>query len=331
MDELDRRIVAALIAHPRASWPAVGRAVNASEATVSRRAARILSSERVHVAASMDVLATGRGVPVFVRVRCEPGSAVSVANALTAWPNVRFVSLVSGAADCLVELVALDRTDLLELTMLRLPQLQGVRSTSSEVLLRRFTTGVGWNPGILDPATVAALRSERIDRWERAHPTALAPPLTKVDEALATALAEDGRMRWRELASRASVVEHTARARVEAMCRSGVLRLRTVVEPEAIGLPVTAFLWLRVDPHRVDAVAEELASHPAVLLLCATAGEHTMCGEVALAEYSDLHRFLTGTLGAIAGIRDVDVTLGLRTLKRASIIRPWFPGSTPAD
>jgi DNA-binding Lrp family transcriptional regulator len=331
MDELDRRIVAALIAHPRASWPAVGRAVNASEATVSRRAARILSSERVHVAASMDVLATGRGVPVFVRVRCEPGSAVSVANALTAWPSVRFVSLVSGAADCLVELVAVDRTDLLELTMLRLPQLRGVRSTSSEVLLRRFTTGVGWNPGILDPATVAALRSERIDRWERAHPTALAPPLTKVDKALATALAEDGRMRWRELAGRAGVVEHTARARVETMCRSGALRLRTVVEPEALGLPVTAFLWLRVDPHRVDAVAEELASHPAVLLLCATAGEHTMCGEVAVAEYSDLHRFLTGTLGAIAGIRDVDVTLGLRTLKRASIIRPWFPGSTPAD
>jgi DNA-binding Lrp family transcriptional regulator len=150
-----------------------------------------------------------------------------------------------------------------------------------------------------------------------------------VDEALATALAEDGRMRWRELAGKAGVVEHTARARVENMCRSGALRLRTVVEPETLGFPVTAFLWLRVDPHRVDAVAEELASHPAVLLLCATAGEHTMCGEVAVAEYSDLHRFLTGTLGAIAGIRDVDVTLGLRTLKRASIIRPWFPVSTP--
>jgi hypothetical protein len=30
MDELDLRVVAALIAHPRASWPTVARAVNAS-------------------------------------------------------------------------------------------------------------------------------------------------------------------------------------------------------------------------------------------------------------------------------------------------------------
>jgi DNA-binding Lrp family transcriptional regulator len=330
MDELDLRILAALIAYPRASWPAVASAVNASEATVSRRATRILSSERVHVAATLDVLATGRGVPVFVRVRCEPAKSVSVANALTGWPSVRFVSLVSGAADCLVELVATDRNDLLDLTLLRLPELDGVTGSSSEVVLRRFTTGVGWDPGLLDPATVAALRADRFDRWDRAQPTELAPPLTEVDEVLAGALAEDGRMRWRELAARAGVMESTARRRVQNLCRSGALRLRTVVEPEALGLPVTAFLWLRVDPRRVDAVADELARHPAVLLLCATAGEHTMCGEVAVAEYSDLHRFLTGTLGAIAGIRDVDVTLGLRTLKRASIIRPWFPDTAPA-
>jgi DNA-binding Lrp family transcriptional regulator len=325
MDELDLRVVAALIAHPRASWQAVGRAVNASEATVSRRAGRILASERVHVAATLDVLAIGRGVPVFVRVRCEPAKSVAVANALTGWPSVRFVSLVSGAADCLVELVAADHNDLLELTLLRLPKLDGVIGSSSEVVLRRFTTGVGWDPGLLEPEAVATLRASRFDRWDRAQPTELAPPLSEVDEMLVAALAEDGRMRWRELAARAGIMESTARRRVENMCRSGALRLRTVVEPEMLGLPVTAFLWLRVDPHRVDAVAEELTRHPEVMLLCATAGEHMMCGEVAVAEYSDLHRFLTGTLGGIAGIRDVDVTLGLRTLKRASIVRPWFP------
>ncbi|MDT7727595.1 MAG: hypothetical protein QOI21_4171 [Actinomycetota bacterium] len=326
MDELDLRVVAALIAHPRASWPTVAKAVNASEATVSRRAARILSSELVHVAATLDVLATGRGVPVFVRVRCEPAKTVSVANALTGWSSVRFVSLVSGAADCLVELVATDRNDLLDLTLVRLPELDGVIGSSSEVVLRRFTTGVGWDPGLLDAEAVAALRADRFDRWDRAQPTELAPPLTEVDEVLVAALAEDGRMRWRELATRAGIMESTARRRVENLCLTGALRLRTIVEPETLGLPVTAFLWLRVDPRRVDAVAEELARHPAVLLLCATAGEHTMCGEVAVAEYSDLHRFLTGTLGGIAGIRDIDVTLGLRTLKRASIVRPWFPG-----
>jgi DNA-binding Lrp family transcriptional regulator len=332
LDALDRRIVAALVIHPRATWPEIGRAVNASEATVSRRAARILSSGEVHVSATLDVFATGRGVPVFIRIRCRAGKATEVANTLATWPNVRFVTLVSGASDCLAEVVVGDREDLLTLTMVQLPSVDGVVGSSSEVVLCRFATGVGWNPRLLEPAAVEALRATRTDRWDQAHPVALAPPLSDVDEKIAAALTENSRISWKELADRAGVMQSTVRRRATNLFRSGALRLRTVVEPEALGLPVTTFLWLRVDPRRVNDVVNRLTGHPAVLLLAATAGEHNMCAEVAVARYEDLHSFLTGTMGALDAVRDVDVTLGLRTLKRASIVRPWFPRSsaTPA-
>lgn len=325
IDPLDRRIITALLLGPRATWPLVARAINASEATVARRAARLLDQKTIHIAASLDILATGRGIPVFVRVRCRPGKAVDVANALTSWPNIRYVALISGFADCLVEIVALDNDDLLRLTLLDLPRVEGVEGSSSAIVLKRFTTGVSWNPGLLDTRAAAMLRADRPDRWDRAQPETPAPALTDVDEALAAALAKDGRMRWRDLAARAGVMESTARRRAARLFGGGALRLRTVVEPATLGLAVTAFLWLRVDAGRVDEVARHLAGHPAVVLLSATAGEHNMYGEVAVARHADLHDLLTVTLGAIPGIRDVDVTLGLRTLKRASIVRPWFP------
>lgn len=329
MMDLDHRIITALLLSPRAGWPAVARAVNASEATVSRRAAKLFAAGTVHVTASLDILATRRGVPVFVRVRCRPGKAVDVANALTAWPNVRYVALVSGFADCLIEIVATDNDDLLRLTLLELPRLDGVDGSSSEVVLRRFTTGVRWDPGLLDRPAVAALRAQRPDRWDVAHPKAESPALSELDETLAGVLAVDGRMRWRDLAARVGVMESTARRRVTAMFDNGALKLRTVVEPARIGRPITAFLWLRADPGRVDEIAGQLVGHPAVLLLSATAGEHNIYGEVALARHADLHGFLTTTVGAIEGIRDVDITLGLRTLKRASIVDPWFPTAGP--
>lgn len=331
MDALDRRIVAALVLSPRAGWPAIAEAVHASEATVSRRATRLFGEEVVHVAATLDVLATERGVPVFVRVRCRPGRALDVANALTEWPSVRYVALVSGFADCLIEIVATGNDDLLRLTLVDLPRLDGVEGSSSVVVLRRYTTGVGWDPGLLTASAVALLRSQRPDRWDRAQPESTVPPLTETDESLVAALAGDGRMRWRDLAAWAGVMESTARRRVGAMFTNGALRLRAVVEPAALGLPVTAFIWLRVDLDKVDAVARRLAAHPAVLLLSATAGEHNVYGEVAVAGHADLHGFLTEQLGAIPGIRDIDVTLGLRTLKRASIVRPWFPDATDPD
>jgi DNA-binding Lrp family transcriptional regulator len=232
--------------------------------------------------------------------------------------------------DCLVEIVVTDRADLLTLTMVQLPQVDGVVGSSSEVVLCRFATGVGWNPQLLDPPAVAALRSGRMDRWDQAQPSSPAPELSAVDERLALALTENSRIRWGELAERVGVMQSTARRRATNLFRSGALRLRTVVEPEALGLPVTTFLWLRVDPGRVNVVAQQLAGHPAVLLLASTAGEHNMCAEVAVARYEDLHAFLTRTMGALDGIRDVDVTLGLHTLKRASIVRPWFPGAAGA-
>lgn len=331
MDALDRRIVAALVLSPRAAWPSVAATVNASEATVARRAGRLFAAGVVHVAATLDVLATSRGVPVFVRVRCRPGRTLTVANALTEWVSVRYVALVSGSADCLIEVVATDNDDLLRLTLVDLPRLDGVDGSSSVVVLRRYTTGVGWDPGLLPPSAVAVLRALRPDRWDRAQPESTVPTLSETDEALVIALAEDGRMRWRDLAARAGVMESTARRRVAAMFGNGALRLRAVVEPEVLGLPVTAFIWLRVDPGKVDAVARRLSAHPSVLLLCATVGEHNVYGEVAAAGHAQLHAFLTETLGAIPGIRDIDVTLGLRTLKRASIVHPWFPDSSTPD
>ncbi|HEY3682685.1 MAG TPA: Lrp/AsnC family transcriptional regulator [Streptosporangiaceae bacterium] len=331
MDALDRRIVAALLLSPRAGWPVIAAAVNASEATVSRRAARLLADRTVHATGTLDVLATGRGVPVFVRIRCRPGTAVEVANALTEWPTVRYVALVSGFADCLIEIVATDNDDLLRQTLVELPRIEGVQGSSSVVVLRRYTTGVSWDPGLLPAEAVTALRAQRPDRWDRAQPESAAPALTHTDEALVAALADDGRMRWRDLAARAGVMESTARRRVGALFTGGALRLRTVVEPATLGLRVTAFIWLRVDPGKVDQVARRLATHPAVLLLSATAGEHNIYGEIALADHAELHRFLSDHLGAITGIRDLDVTLGLRTLKRASIVNPWFPTDTAPD
>jgi hypothetical protein len=53
--------------------------------------------------------------------------------------------------------------------------------------------------------------------------------------------------------------------------------------------------------------------------LIAQLGRDGLCGEVALADDDALYDFLTGTVGRIAGLRDTDVTMQLRTLKRAAI------------
>jgi DNA-binding Lrp family transcriptional regulator len=54
VDGMDRLVVAALLAHPRATHAAIGQAVGSSEATVSRRVGRLLRAGVIRVYGAFD-------------------------------------------------------------------------------------------------------------------------------------------------------------------------------------------------------------------------------------------------------------------------------------
>jgi DNA-binding Lrp family transcriptional regulator len=317
--ETDRQLVAALLAHPRATRSRVGEAVDVSEATVSRRLARLFERQLVRVVGVLDKERSRRGREVLVRLRCRPGAGRRVAEALVDWEETGLVSVLGGSADCMAGLTVTSNEHLLRLIMDELPRLDGVVATSTAMVIRRFATPHGWCPPILPAAAVERLRRDRRDDWqERTGPPAEVR-LTAVDEALIAELGRDGRLGWQELAQACGTMPSTVRRRVESLMSRGLLRLRTVVDPALLGYPVTAYLWLRVNATHLSAAGRLLADHPAVVNIAATTGEQNLCGEVALADDDALYDFLTGTVGRIAGLQDTDVTMELRTLKRAMI------------
>jgi DNA-binding Lrp family transcriptional regulator len=317
--ETDRRVVAALLAHPRATLARIGEAIGVSEATVSRRAARLIQRRLVRVVGVLDKERSRRGREVLVRLRCRPGAGRQVAQALVGWEETGLVSVLGGSADCMTGLTVTSNEHLLRLIMDELPRLDGVVATSTAMVIRRFATPHGWCPPILPPAAVERLRRDRRDDWrERTEPPAEVR-LTPIDEALIAELGRDGRLGWQELAQACGTMPSTARRRVASLMARGLLRLRAVVDPAVLGYPVTAYLWLRVNATHLSAAGRLLADHPAVVNIAATTGEQNLCGEVALADDDALYDFLTGTVGRIAGLRDTDVTMELRTLKRATL------------
>lgn len=331
LDPVDRRLAAALLVHPRATWGLLGDVLDMPESTVARRAQRLLAGDPppVRVVGTLDVIAGGRGTPVLLRVSCVPGRARDVAAELARRSEVWVVHLLSGSVDCMTEMVVSSTAHLADLVLTELARMPGVAATTSHVVIRRFATAHGWDTGILEPAQVAALRSARIDMWSHAEP---APPLvgslSEVDEEILAALQHDGRMRWVDVAARSGVMERTARRRADDLMRRGLLRLRAVVDPAVLGMGVCALLWIRVDPAHLTEVGRALAGHHAVLLLAATTGEFNLCGEIAVPSYQALYDFLTTVLGARPGVRDFDVTVELRTVKRAGEIAPGHPSST---
>lgn len=316
---IDLRITAALLAHPRARVGAIASATGSSAPTVSRRLAELLRRDVVRVIGVIDQQRADAGFAAFLRLRCVPGSSDAIAEAVARWPESGYVSLIGGDLDCAAQLHVSSTRHLLEITGRRLKELPGVTASTTLKIIRRFSTPHGWTGGLLGDRALTMLRAERADHWTEDRPYTTCE-LDEIDQRIVAAFGTDGRISWRDLADQVGIQAATASRRTEALISAGLLRFRTVVQPARLGQPVTAMIWLRVAPSRLETAGRTLAAHPRVLSIAATTGQPNLCGEVAVADDDALYAFLTDDVGSLPGVAAVDVSDGLTVIKRASLV-----------
>jgi DNA-binding Lrp family transcriptional regulator len=319
LTDLDRRILAALAVHGRASWAQVARALGAAESTVSRRAQRLIDDGLVHVVGLPDPMRCGLGQSHWVYLRCRPGTAASVARGLAARPDARLVVRLSGSFDIVTELILPDTRELARVLDDDIGQLHGVTATTTETVLRNFKLDWGWATQVLGDEATERLRME---------PTDVGPEvleLDALDHALLVDLAEDGRRGNVELAERHRASESMVSRRISRLIDRRALAFAPQIDPALLGFGLEAFVKLRVRLSEIEAVASDLCAHAPVRYLSVTTGTSDVICEVVLADIDALYRFLAETLAALPGIKSVETSVVLDTLKRAFHIRSTQP------
>jgi DNA-binding Lrp family transcriptional regulator len=308
VDDLDRRIAAALQVNGRATWRQVAHAVGSSESTVARRAQQLIDGGFMRVTAFADPIRCGFGYPVLVQLKCEVGTAGEAAEILAERADVRFVALVTGTFDLVVELIIPSRRRLARVLIEELPEVRGITETTTESVLRNFKTAYDWSRDLLGE-TAAELEPP---------PGSNGAPivLNSVDLQLLQLLVEDGRRSFSQLAEALDISESMAKRRVDALTAAGCLRFATFVDPHRLGYDVEVLIWMRVDLARLEETALALAARPEVRYLSATSGFSDLICEVILRSQDDLYAFSTETLGAVPAVRQVDFALELATVKR---------------
>jgi Lrp/AsnC family transcriptional regulator for asnA, asnC and gidA len=132
IDELDRGIIEALQANGRESFRRIAAQLGVSEATVRARYTRLSNADILQVVAVTNPLGLGFEQSL-VGVKTA-GSPEPVADEIASWPEADYVVVTAGQYDILVELVAFDRRDLLDLTN-RMRALDDVVSTETFLYL----------------------------------------------------------------------------------------------------------------------------------------------------------------------------------------------------
>lgn len=281
---MDFRIIGALQVDGRASWRQIAGVLNASERTVARRGHELLQRRAVVVTAG-----TPRGEAMIVRARCSPGMARTAAARLARLPDCTSSYLLTGT-DCFAE-IFYPRERLASLMLDELGGTPGVIDVASAPIAHYYCGVNTWRPGLITATEAEALAPAQ---YPTAHTgDADLAPLTRAEQIILETLVADGRTSVDTLARLAGLTESTAGRRLDALRRNGRALIRAVVEPQLIGLPVEAILWIRTHPQHVDEVGEALTESRYIRYAAATMGTYQLIAHLVVPSMPALHATIT--------------------------------------
>jgi Lrp/AsnC family leucine-responsive transcriptional regulator len=135
------------------------------------------------------------------------------------------------------------------------------------------------------------------------------------DRAIVAALSQDGRMSFTDLAREAGLSVSAVHARVRKLEGKGVItRYAAVIDPVAVGLPLTAFISVTpIDPAAPDDAPERL-THLRAIQAC-----HSVAGE----ESYILTCRVAGPLELEALLADIRAAAHVRTRTTVVLSTPW--------
>lgn len=143
------------------------------------------------------------------------------------------------------------------------------------------------------------------------------PVLDDLDKAIIKCLQLDGRRPYAQIGRQLKVPEATVRQRAERLIGRGVVQIVGVTDPLAMGFQQPALIGLKVDPGKLEQIAESIAKLDEVIYLIVTAGRYDMVCEVVCEDNEHLLRVLTESFARIKGIKSTETLVELRIVKES--------------
>jgi Lrp/AsnC family transcriptional regulator for asnA, asnC and gidA len=132
----------------------------------------------------------------------------------------------------------------------------------------------------------------------------------KIDIKIVNLLLEDGRMSASEMSRRVGdISERLIRYRIERMTKAGVVQIRAVISPEALGLTIKADIWVEVEADHVLEVARKLAALENVTYVACGIGQNDISIQLVAKDTAEIYYFVTEVVRKITGVRKTTTSI----------------------
>ncbi|MGH3067989.1 MAG: Lrp/AsnC family transcriptional regulator [Streptosporangiaceae bacterium] len=192
-------------------------------------------------------------------------------------------------------------------------------SLATHAVLHRFAGREADWAGYVDQLTAGQVTQLTAPPPAGPPPAGPADPvlLQPSDGPLLAALAQDGRMSFSALARETGWTEGRVLRRVEALRDAGILYFDVDLATAAMGFTASAYLWLIVEPARLEAVGEQISRHAEVPFAAAITGPANLVASVVCRDSEALYEYVTTKVSAAAGVRQLEISPVLSRVKQA--------------
>ena len=150
--------------------------------------------------------------------------------------------------------------------------------------------------------------------------------MDEIDRLILSALQQDGRTPFTQIAKKAGVSEGTIRSRYRNLVEGGLVRTVSIVNPFAMDLQAPAILAVKSEPGKVEQVAKAIAELPEVAYLVMTLGSFDLMIEVYCKDLAHLTNLITRQIQCISGVRSIETLMIANIYKLSYRWSPVFEG-----
>jgi DNA-binding Lrp family transcriptional regulator len=140
--------------------------------------------------------------------------------------------------------------------------------------------------------------------------------LDKIDQAIISLLHDNSRLSYTDIGKHVEISRVAVQMRINTLMEQGIIeKFTTVINPTKIGITVSAFFNVDVEPKHLEYVADLLSQEPCVTSLYHMTGPSKLHMHGIFTDNQEMEAFLTEKLYPIEGIVSVDSQLLIKRYK----------------
>ena len=136
VDDLDFAILAHLQEDGRRSFTDIARDLGTAVGTIRNRVTKLLEDNTLKIIGRVNPFRVGFNAPASILISVDPPFLQSAAEEISEFPEVSYISMLTGDYDLMVDAMCKDSDHLTDFLLQRLSKVKGVKSYRTSIILR---------------------------------------------------------------------------------------------------------------------------------------------------------------------------------------------------